>query len=79
MKQWKIILQSMTHEELMDPSLLGRERIERIAQGSGCAVKDVRELLKQYQKSKKVMKMMKGKSPEKLMKKLGGVGKKLQV
>lgn len=69
--KWKYLLNSMTKEELEHPDLLERGRIERIAKGSGCSVGDVRELLKQYQQSKKVMKMMKGKSPEKLMKQFG--------
>ena len=73
LKAWKHILNSMTKEELEHPDLLERGRIERIAKGSGCQVKDVRELLKQYQQSKKIMKMMKGKNPEKLMKKFGGM------
>ena len=75
LQKWKYILDSMTKEELEHPELLERGRIERIAKGSGCPVKDVRELLKQYTQSKKVMKMMKGKSPEKLMKKFGGLAK----
>ncbi len=69
--KWKHLLNSMTKNELEHPDVLERSRIERIARGSGCTVSDVRELLKQYQQSKKVMKMMKGKSPEKLMKQFG--------
>ncbi len=70
---WKHILNSMTQEELEQPDILDRGRIERIAKGSGCSVKDVRELLKQYHQSRKLIKMMKGKSPEKLMKTFGRV------
>ncbi len=73
LKMWKYILDSMTKNELEHPELLERGRIERIAKGSGCQVKDVRELIKQYNQSKKVMKMMKGKNPEKLMKQFGKV------
>ncbi len=76
LQKWKFILNSMTKEELEHPDLLERGRIERIAQGSGSQVKDVRELLKQYQQSKKIMKMMKGKNPEKLLKKFGGMTKR---
>jgi len=69
--KWKYILDSMTKEELENPDVLDRNRIERIAKGSGVTVKEVRELLKHYKQSKKVMKMMKGASPDKMMKKLG--------
>jgi len=72
MKRWKFILQSFTKEELENPDVLTTSRVERAAQGSGTTVKEVRELLKQYKQSKKVMKMMKGGDPSKLMKKFKG-------
>jgi signal recognition particle subunit SRP54 len=73
LKKWKIIMQSCTKEELEEPELLTRDRIDRIATGSGTSVKGVRELLKQYKQSKKMMKMMKGsEDPTKLMKKMKG-------
>ncbi|MBI5797530.1 signal recognition particle protein [Candidatus Woesearchaeota archaeon] len=73
LKKWKIIMQSCTKEELEDPEIIGRDRIERIAKGSGATVQEVRELLKQYKQTKKMMKMMKGtEDPEKLMKKFKG-------
>lgn len=73
LKKWKIILNSCTKEELEDPEILSRERIDRIAQGSGTSVHDVRDLLKHYKQSKKMLKMVKGMDdPEKLMKKFKG-------
>ena len=78
MESWKYILDSCTKEELENPELIGRERIERIAKGSGRDISDIRQLLKQYKQSKKVMKMMKGQSPEKMMKKFGGKGMKFK-
>ena len=74
MENWKFVLDSCTKEELESPELMGRERIERIAAGSGRPVSEVRDLLKQYKQSKKMMKLMKGKNPEKMMKKLGNMG-----
>ena len=72
LKKWKFIMQSMTKKELEEPDLVfNRKRIDRIAKGSGCTAGEVRELLKQYRQSKKMMKMMKG-DPEKLMKKFKG-------
>ncbi len=76
LKKWKYMLQSMTKAELEDPEILDSDRIERIAKGSGVSVGEVRELLKQYRQSKKMMKLMKGQDPEKLMKKLQGKGLK---
>lgn len=76
LKKWKFIMQSMTKEELENPDVLNGQRIERIAKGSGCAVKEIRELIKQYNQSKKFLKMMKGKqdpkSLSKIMKKFKG-------
>ncbi len=68
---WKYIIDSCTKQELEHPEVLTKSRIERIAQGAGVQIKDVRDLLKQYHQSKKFMKMMKGKNPEKLMKQFG--------
>ncbi|MAG78107.1 signal recognition particle protein [archaeon] len=73
LKRWKIIMQSCTKEELENPDIISRHRIDRIAKGAGVKVHEVRELLKQYKQSKKMMKMMKGSGdPEKLMKKFKG-------
>ncbi len=72
LKKWKHIMQSMSKEELEDPDILTRARIDRVAKGAGVTVGEVRELLKQYRQSKKLMKMMKGKDPEKLMRKFKG-------
>tara|TARA_Y100000310_G_scaffold339359_1_gene431803 strand:- start:1619 stop:2977 length:1359 start_codon:yes stop_codon:yes gene_type:complete len=70
---WKFILDSCTKEELEDPEKISRARIDRIAKGSGRKVSEIRDLLKQYRQSKKIMKMMKGGSPEKMMKKFGNM------
>ena len=63
MKKWKYVIQSMTTEEKRSPDLLNSSRIRRIANGSGSKESDVRELISNYNKMKKMMKMM---SPEKL-------------
>ncbi|MFH0936467.1 MAG: signal recognition particle protein Srp54 [Candidatus Woesearchaeota archaeon] len=73
LKKWKFILQSMTKQELEDPEIIDGKRAERIAKGSGTSTHEVRELLKQYKQSKKLMKLMKGKDPEKMMKRFGKV------
>lgn len=72
LENWKHIMNSMTKKELENPEIITGSRIERIAKGSGRTSREVRELLKQYKQAKKLMKVMKGKSPEKLMKKFQG-------
>ena len=62
LKKWKFIIDSSTKEELENPDLIGRSRIDRIAKGSGSTSKEVRELLKQYRMGKKVMKTFGGKA-----------------
>ncbi len=71
LKKWRILMDSMTKAELEDPDIIAAPRMERIAKGAGMPVTEVRDLLKQYQQTKKMMKMLKGGSPEKLMQKLG--------
>ena len=74
LKKWKYIMNSCTKEELEDPEILDGSRIERIAKGSGTPTGTVRELIKQYTQSKKLIKMMKGKGDiNKLMKKFQGM------
>ncbi len=75
LKKWKHAMNSMTRSELEDPETIDSSRMERISKGSGIPIGDIRDLLKQYRQSKKMMKMMKGSgSTEKLMKKLQGKG-----
>ena len=62
LKKWKFIIDSSTKEELENPDLIGRSRIDRITKGSGTTSKEVRELLKQYRMGKKVMKTFGGKA-----------------
>ena len=53
--RFKVIMDSMTKQEKDEPSLIKGKRIERIARGAGVSAGDVRELLKQYNNSKKMM------------------------
>ncbi|MBW2977558.1 signal recognition particle protein Srp54 [Candidatus Woesearchaeota archaeon] len=75
LKKWKHAMLSMTKEELEDPTILNASRIDRISKGSGVSAKDIRELIKQYRTGKKMVKMLKGKSPknmQQMMKKFQG-------
>lgn len=73
LQSWKYVMDSMSREELEDPDIMSIDRVERVAKGSGMEIVEVRGLLKQYKQSKKLMKMFKGKDPEKMMKKAGGM------
>jgi len=75
LEKWKHAMDSMTKEELEDPTLISSTRIDRIAKGAGVNPSDVRDLIKQYAQGKKMIKMMKGgKNMEKVMKRMGGMG-----
>jgi signal recognition particle subunit SRP54 len=50
------IIQSMTKEERLRPSILNGSRRRRIASGSGTAVQDVNRLLKQFEDMQRMMK-----------------------
>ena len=60
MKGWRVIIQSMTKNELEEPRLIDSSRARRIAHGSGRPEREVRELVNQYFTMKKMMKQMKG-------------------
>ncbi|MFN3384294.1 MAG: signal recognition particle protein Srp54 [Archaeoglobaceae archaeon] len=69
MKRFKVIMDSMTEEELLNPKIIDGSRIRRIAIGSGTSQQEVRELLKYYETIKSVMKKMKkGRLPMKGLK-----------
>ncbi|MBI2107534.1 signal recognition particle protein [Candidatus Woesearchaeota archaeon] len=74
LEKWRYAMDSFTKEELEDPDIVDANRIERIAKGSGVSSGEVRELLKQYRQSKKIIKMFKGSKGDmsKFMKKFGG-------
>lgn len=60
LKKWKFIFQSCTKKELEDPDIITKERMDRIAKGSGVSTSEIRELLKMYKQSKKLMRVMGG-------------------
>ena len=65
------IIYSMTAADREDPALINGSRRKRIAEGSGTTVQDVNRLLKQFEESKKMMKMLSGGG--KLMRKMPGM------
>ncbi len=57
---FRIIMDSMTEEEMENPNQIKGERIKRIAMGSGRRPKDIRDLLSHYKKTKKAIKGFSG-------------------
>ncbi len=59
-KQTESIIFSMTPEEREKPEIINVKRRERIAKGSGTTLADVNRLLKQFEDTRKMMKMVAG-------------------
>ncbi len=58
LRQFRVIMDSMTEEELENPSVIKSSRVHRIAKGAGVEPRDVKLLLKQYNQSRKAIKGM---------------------
>jgi signal recognition particle subunit SRP54 len=74
LRRYRVIMDSMTDEEMDDPRIIKGSRISRIAYGAGVTPHDVRDLIKQYEQSKKTMKGFMGnrKMRKQMMKQMGG-------
>lgn len=59
-KQTEAIIGSMTPQEREHPEIINARRRERIAKGSGTTMADVNRLLKQFEDTRKMMKMAAG-------------------
>ncbi len=66
------IIDSMTPKERANPDILNGSRKRRITQGSGTTIQDLNRLLKQHKQMGKMMKKMKGKGMQNMMRGLGG-------
>ena len=58
MRNFEIIINSMTKEERKHPDLFKYSRKQRVAQGSGRTMQDVNKVLKKYEQMKDMMKKM---------------------
>ena len=54
------IIKSMTPKERTNPDILNNSRRQRIAKGSGTNIQDVNKLIKQFDQTRKMMKMVTG-------------------
>lgn len=69
-KTVEAIIRSMTPEERSNPAVLNGSRRQRIAKGSGTDVQEVNRLLKRFDETRKMMKMVTSSKMGKMMPKL---------
>ena len=69
-KSIEAIIHSMTPKERTNPEILNGSRRNRIARGSGTDIQQVNRLLKQFDQTRKMMKMVTGSKMGKMMPKL---------
>jgi len=67
------IIDSMTPKERANPDILNGSRKRRITVGSGTSIQDLNRLLKQHKQMGKMMKKMKGKGMQNMMRGMGGM------
>jgi signal recognition particle subunit SRP54 len=77
MVRYRIIMDSMTNDELDDPALINSSRMQRIAHGAGATPDEVRELLKYYKLMQRTLKGLRGAggkfNMQRLMKRFSGM------
>jgi signal recognition particle subunit SRP54 len=71
MEKWRFIIQSMTREEKKDPHLINDSRRKRIARGAGMTEHEIKDLIKQYDNSKAMMKQTKGRQMQGMLRRFG--------
>ena len=70
-ERWRYIIQSMTAVEKANPDLLNQSRVQRIARGSGRTQHDVKDMIKQYNTSKTVMKSSRSRNMQGMLRRMG--------
>lgn len=69
------IILSMTPKERSNPELLNTSRRQRIAKGSGTSIQEVNRLIKQFDQTRKMMKMVTGSNMGRMMGAMKGMRK----
>lgn len=72
------IILSMTPKERTNPEILNTSRRARIAKGSGTSVQDVNRLIKQFDQTRKMMKMVTGSKMSQMMGAMKGMRSKMK-
>ncbi|HBS87252.1 MAG: signal recognition particle protein [Bacteroidetes bacterium GWF2_38_335] len=73
-KSIEAIIKSMTPAERQDPTILNGTRRKRIADGAGSNIVEVNRLIKQFDETRKMMKMMSGGKGKNLARAMSGSG-----
>jgi len=71
MEKWRYMIQSMTKEEKNNPDIIHDARRKRIARGCGVMEHDVKDLVKNFNNSKTMMKQSKGRQMHGMLRRLG--------
>jgi signal recognition particle subunit SRP54 len=77
MRNFEVIMDAMTDEELEDPRSIGASQVKRIARGSGTDEETVQELLQQHKMMDRTLNQFQGMGDgdmQRMMKKLQGEG-----
>ena len=75
-KSVEVIIQSMTPEERANPDIINGSRRRRIANGSGSNIQDVNRLLKQFEDTRKIMRMENSGKAKRLMRAMNAPGRR---
>ena len=71
LEKWRYIIQSMSKDEKRNPEVINDSRRKRIARGSGVAEHDVKDLIKNFNNSKSMIKQSKGRQMQGMLRRLG--------
>ena len=77
LRDFEVIMDSMTDEEMENPRIVGAQRTKRIARGSGKSEDRIRELLQQHKMMERTLKQFQGMGDadmERMMKQMQGGG-----
>lgn len=75
-KSVEVIIQSMTPAERANPDIINGSRRKRIAAGSGSDIQDVNRLIKQFDDTRKMMKMVNSGKAKNLVRAMNAPGRK---
>lgn len=75
-KSVEVIIQSMTPQERATPDIINGSRRKRIARGSGRDIQEVNRLLKQFEDTRKMMKMVNSGKAGNLMRAMNAPGRR---
>ncbi|MBO7490879.1 MAG: signal recognition particle protein [Bacteroidales bacterium] len=75
-KSIEVIIQSMTPQERANPDIINGSRRKRIAKGSGSDIQDVNRLIKQFEDTRKMMRMVNSGKAKNLMRAMNAPGRR---